>query len=356
MTSGNIGSSQAGPQNTPAHLGYRMPAEWVRHEATWLAWPHHEAMWPGRRLDKIRHLYLEIMEALLDGEKVYLLVPPDQKEEILKFIRAAGLATKNLVLHPVLTQDVWIRDYGPIFLKKDSGQKAWCKWRFNAWGLKYKTLLADNEVFREAASIIPYPCFHADLVLEGGAIEVNGEGVCLANEQCLLNENRNPGIYLQTMEHHLKDYLGVSHFVWLKEGIVGDDTNGHIDNLARFVSADTILVAAEDNSSDENYDSLKINWDCLVRSKDRAGKRWNLVPLPMPGRVVEKGQRFPASYANFYVGNKVVLLPVFGHPHDDRAFRILREHFPDRIVLCLSCRHLITGQGAIHCITQQEPA
>jgi agmatine deiminase len=342
-------------QEVPAKLGYSMPAEWAKHEATWLSWPHNVETWPGKRLAIVRDTYLQMLEGILPGEKVHLLVN-DQKEkdEVLNFLKPK-LDLKNLIFHEKVTVDTWIRDYGPTFLKNKQGKKAWCKWIFNAWGSKYPSLMEDTHVFQDT-QLISHPCFPLDIVLEGGSIEVNGDGTCLTTEQCLLNKNRNPHLSRKEIETHLRNYLGVSHIVWLKEGIVGDDTDGHIDDIVRFVNPTTLVSAYEEDDSDENFSILKENWEDLEKSHDQNGKKWNLVKLPMPGKVVDDGVRLPASYANFLITNKSILLPVYRHRNDERAAKILGELFPDREILSISCNAMVYGLGAIHCVSQQEPA
>jgi agmatine deiminase len=343
--------------NPPSSQGFQMPAEWSPHDATWLAWPHNQETWPGKRLAKVEEIYLQMLEALLANEKVHLLVEDEgQGEAVLKRLQKMGIGTKNLIPHPVPTADAWIRDYGPTFLTDRKGGKAWCKWIFNAWGEKYENLKEDRGVFERAASLIPHPCFRAEIVLEGGSVEVNGAGTCLVTEQCLLNPNRNPRLSRLDIEQCLRDFLGVSQIIWLGKGIVGDDTDGHIDDIARFVSSDTILVGFEENEPDENSSILRGNWERLKAAEDLKQRKWNLVKLPMPGPVVGEGVRLPASYANFYIANEVVLLPVFKHSHDKRAVKILKEVFFRREVIPIDCRALVYGLGALHCVTQQEPA
>ena len=364
---------------TPSALGYRMPAEWEPHDATWLSWPHNQETWPGKRLSEVQEIYFQMLEAILPSEKVHLLVCDErEQEEVTVRLQRRQINSKNLIYHRAPTVDVWIRDYGPTFLtlgsssnsndfspsplssppKRGRGQdegKAWCKWIFNAWGGKYPSLIKDTGVFSKGRGLIPYPCFETDLVLEGGSIEVNGEGVCLTTEQCLLNRNRNPQLSRPEIEKYLRDHLGVSHIVWLAEGIVGDDTDGHIDDLARFVNTTTILAAHEENEADENYPILKKDWELLEKVRDQQTRKWDLIKLPMPGKVMNEGVRLPASYANFYIANRTVLLPIYDDPCDREAIGILKEVFPDRLIIPIPSKTLIDGLGAIHCVTQQEP-
>lgn len=340
----------------PAVLGYEMPAEWAKQESIWLSWPQNVETWPGKRLARVEEAYLQMIEGTLPGQKVNLLVQNDAVgAAVKKRLEKMGIKTSNLVLKSVPTVDSWIRDYGPTYIKNKNGEKAWNKWIFNAWGSKYASLMEDTHVF-EDKSLIPYPCFDAGVVLEGGSIEVNGAGTCLTTEQCLLNKNRNPHMSRKEIEQLLKDYLGVSHIVWLKEGIVGDDTDGHIDDIARFVDKNTILTVFEEDETDANYHLLKENWDDLKKSVDQDGKKWNVVKLPMPGVIADGDVRLPASYGNFLITNASVLLPVYGHKNDKKAAQILKEFFPKKEIISIRCNDMVYGLGAIHCVSQQEPA
>ena len=339
----------------PATLGFHMPAEWAPHAATWLAWPKNDITWPGEKMQEAREAYLQMLEALLPHENVHLLVSDDREAElILNQLKNRSKHSSKLIMHPLEYVDGWIRDYGPTFLKNKAGDKAWCKWIFNAWGSKYDDLMQDTHVF-ENTGLVGRTCFKADFVMEGGSIEVNGAGICLTSEQCLLNPNRNPHLSRQEIEQNLKDYLGVEQVLWLREGIVGDDTDGHIDDIARFVTDDTIVAAFENDSSDENYSILKENWERLETFKDLKNRPFRLAQLPMPGRLEREGAPLPASYANFYLANDVVLLPVFDHKNDGRALKILQELCPKREVIPIPSSALVYGFGAVHCLSQQEP-
>jgi len=251
--------------------------------------------------------------------------------------------------------DVWIRDYGPIFVVNKEKKPVMLHWVFNAWGGKYEELMKDTRIPEMINKRMQLKYFKPGIVLEGGSIDVNGRGTLLTTEQCLLNKNRNPNLSKEEIEQYLKDYLGVSDIVWLRKGIAGDDTDGHVDDIARFVNPETVLCAYEEDESDENYAALKENYEILLESKDQDGNKLKIIKLPMPGCVGEE-ERLPASYANFYIGNKVVLVPVFGHENDKRALKIIQEVFPDRKVAGIDCTELVYGFGAIHCITQQQPA
>ncbi len=333
-----------------------MPAEWAKHEATWLAWPHNVVTWPGKKLARVRDAYLQMIESLLPYEKVKLLASPKLKEEAFKFLKnkISEKSLKNLVFIEVPTVDAWVRDYGPTYVTK-KGHKAWVKWIFNAWGGKYMDLAQDTRIFQNK-KLSPQPCFEAGIILEGGSIEVNGAGTCLTSEQCLLNKNRNPELTQMEIERYLREYLGVEQVLWLNEGIVGDDTDGHIDDIARFVDERTILTAYETDESDENYSILRENWERLKTRETPSGKKWNVIKLPMPRPVADGGVRLPASYANFLIANETVLLPVYGCKQDKDAVKILKEVFPRKDIVPIDCTAMVYGLGAIHCVSQQEPA
>ncbi len=333
-----------------------MPAEWAKQEAAWLSWPHNDITWPGKKMARVWDTYLQMLEALLPYEKVKLLLSPKVKDQVLKFLKPklSSKSLNNLIFVEVPTVDTWIRDYGPTFVVKDGG-KAWVKWIFNAWGGKYADLAEDTHIF-ENKKLVPYPCFDSGIVLEGGSIEVNGAGVCMTTEQCLLNKNRNPELLQIEIERYLQEYLGVSQVLWLNQGVEGDDTDGHIDDIARFTDEKTIVAVYEDDESDDNHAILRENWERLQAAETPQGKRWNLVKIPMPEPVEDSGFRLPASYANFLISNGTVLLPVFECKQDKTAVKIIQELFPKKEVVPISCRTLVYGLGTIHCVSQQEPA
>ena len=264
--------------------------------------------------------------------------------------RATGVA-----FHRIKSADVWMRDYGPIFVR-NSREVAATKWIFNAWGGKYDELLEDNETGKEICKELGVQKFEPRIVLEGGSIDVNGSGSCLTTAQCLLNKNRNPQLSKDGIEKYLHDFLGVSNPIWLGEGIAGDDTDGHVDDTARFVSESKVVCMIEDDSSDENYEALKRNFKTLENSRTSDGTPLVVVPMKMPGKVEDSEGRLPASYANFYVGNNAVLVPVFGDKSDTLALSTLSEVFPQRKIVGINCRELVFGFGGIHCVTQQQPA
>ncbi|HWP23707.1 MAG TPA: agmatine deiminase family protein [Candidatus Binatia bacterium] len=343
---------------TPRSLGYFMPAEWTKHHATWLSWPHNRDTWPSQ-LETVRGVWEQMIAALSPHERVHLLVNDDAAErEVAGRLRKAGAAMENITLHRIATVDVWMRDYGPTFVIRPSAEAplACNDWIFNGWGGKYQDYEKDDRVAREIAALRGIPVFDQKIVLEGGSIEVNGAGICLTTEQCLLNKNRNPHLSRAEIEALLQDALGVEQIIWLGEGIAGDDTDGHIDDLARFVDPTTIACVVENNPQDENYTRLQENYERLQGARDRHGNRLSLVALPCPAPLSIDGARLPASYANFYIANGVVLVPTFDDPNDGKALGILREIFSDREVIGLRCNEVVAGLGAIHCVTQQEPA
>jgi len=343
---------------TPRSLGYSMPAEWVRHRATWLSWPHNLETWPTQ-LEKVRSVWVQMIQALARNEQVCLLINDEQTQrDVTARLKDARVALENVSIFQIPTVDVWMRDYGPTFVKRDAqaDRLAFDDWIFNGWGGKYKAYEEDDQVAKEIASLLRIPVFAHPIVLEGGSIEVNGRGTCLTTEQCLLNKNRNPHLGREEIQGFLKDALGLSEVVWLGEGIAGDDTDGHIDDIARFVNATTVVCVLEKNASDENYTPLQENYERLKSARDQDGNRLTIVPLPSPDPVYYEGVRLPASYANFYIANDVVLAPIFDDPHDHVALGILQDLFPGRKVEGLRCVEVVAGLGAIHCVTQQEPA
>ncbi len=352
---------------TPAELGYRMPAEWHPHSATWLSWPKDPETWPGR-VAEVQEIFLQMIASLVPHETVNLLVDDEETEEAVR-LRCNFEGGHNLRLHQLPTVDSWIRDYGPNFIVAQTSDKlkavapglAYNDWIFNAWGNKYEELKHDDAIPEQMESLLGVPRFATGMVLEGGSIDVNGAGIVLTTEQCLLNPNRNPQLGRSEIEQYLQAFLGVQKVLWLGEGIVGDDTDGHIDDIARFVSPTKIVCAVEEDPADANYEILQDNLQRLRRMTDSNGDGFEIATLPMPG-VVGGGStstrnldRLPASYANFYIANRVILAPIFGHPNDSRALEILRELFPDRRVVGINCEPLIWGMGTIHCVTQQQP-
>jgi agmatine deiminase len=353
--------------STPRALNYRMPAEWSQHEATWLAWPHNPEDWPGK-FQAIPWLYAEIVRLISARERVHLVVQ-DAKEES----RARGILERahanldNVSFHQWRTDRVWTRDSGPIFVRNPEGRVAITNWRFNAWA-KYDDWHNDVQLPAHVQRLLGLPAWEPEvalaggsrhrLVLEGGSIDTNGAGVLLTTEECLLSEvqQRNPGVSRERLEQAFHDYLGIDQVLWLNRGVTGDDTHGHIDDITRFVATDTIVTAVEANSADANHEPLAENLARLKATRTLDGKQFTIAELPLPRPVVFRGQRLPASYANFYVANGLVLMPTFHDPNDRIALGILSQLFPDREVIGIHSVDLIWGLGALHCMTQQQPA
>ena len=341
---------------TPRALGFRMPAEWEPHEATWLAWPHEKTDWPGK-FAPIPWLYGEIVRHLARVERVRILVEHAEAEQRVRRILKKCHADLNAVeFFHHKTNRSWTRDSGPLFVKKSlknqKGEVAITDWEFNGWA-KYDDCADDNAVPRAIAEALGMRRFAPGLVLEGGSIDVNGAGKLLTTEECLLSQvqARNPGLSRREIGRALADYLGAPDVIWLGGGIEGDDTHGHIDDIARFTSIDTVVTVIEPDKSSGNHEPLKEN---LARL--RARKDLRVVTLPCPEPVTFAGQRLPASYANFYIANHVVLAPTFGDPRDRAALNTLARLFPEREVIGVPCRDLVLGLGTLHCMTQQQPA
>jgi agmatine deiminase len=336
--------------DTPRARGFRMPAEWEPHEATWIAWPHNREDWPGR-FAPIPWVYAEIVKRLSAVERVRILVQDGASERrARRMLAKVGAHLPSVEFYQYPTDRVWTRDYAPIFVKNDDA-RAIVNWNFNGWA-KYPNHLLDNSIPLKIAGHFEFESWSPDVVMEGGAIDVNGEGLLLATEECLLSpvQARNPHLTREQTEQALADYLGIDRVLWLKNGIVGDDTHGHIDDLARFVDPSTVVIATEDNPSDENHKILCENEALLARYPVRS------IRLPMPEPLYFNGQRLPASYANFYIANKIVLVPTFNDPNDRLALNILAELFESREVIGIDCTELVWGLGTLHCMTQQQPA
>jgi len=344
---------------TPSELGFRMPAEWHPHHSTWLTWPKDPETWPNR-VTQVEDIYLEMIAALAPHEIVDLLVDDKDAEHVAR-ARCSDAVASRIRFHHIQTVDSWIRDYGPNFLVGPNGEGAFNDWIFNAWGNKYEELKKDDSVPQRLESFLKMKRFSPGIVMEGGSIEVNGAGCVLTTEQCLLNPNRNPEFSRAEIEQYLKDYLGVTKVLWLGEGIAGDDTDGHIDDIARFVASDVIVCAVEEDPADANYEILQDNVKRLKSMTDANGKPFEVLTLPMPGIVGGSStgtrdlERLPASYANFYIANNVVLAPVFGHANDERAVDTLQRVFSTRQIVPINCEPLVWGMGTIHCVTQQQP-
>lgn len=346
----------------PVRSLYRMPAEWEPHEGTWIAWPHERSDWPGK-FEVIPWVYCEMVKRLGRVERLHILVEDDAAEQRARRILEKAhvdLAPADFVA--VATNRSWTRDFCPIFVRDGKGSEVITDWRFNAWA-KYDNWQADDAVPGALAKRLGLKHVQPEVrgrrvVLEGGAIDVNGQGALLTTEECLLGavQQRNPGLERSDMERVFARYLGVRHTIWLKNGIAGDDTHGHVDDLARFVSADTIVVAVEDDRMEVNYEPLRENLEILRAARDQDGQPLQVVPLPMPEPIYFHKQRLPASYSNFYIANDLVLAPTFNDPKDRVALNTLARLFPAREVVGIYCGDLVLGLGTLHCLTQQQVA
>jgi agmatine deiminase len=350
----------------PKKLGYRMPAEWERHEATWIAWPHEPRDWPGK-FSAIPWVYAEIVRHLARGERVRILVNDKQiRAKAERLLKKAGVPNEPLEFFEIPTDRCWTRDSGPIFVCRDQDNRrevALTRWRFNGWS-KYPNWHNDCRVPESIGKALAFPMFEArrsdgesPVVLEGGSIDVNGRGSLITTEQCLLSDvqERNPGLERADYERLFADYLDVSKVIWLGRGIAGDDTHGHVDDLARFVGPETVVAVEEHDPADENYRPLQENLERLRGATNEAGQRLQVVALPMPHRLTFAGQRLPASYANFYIANDAVLVPTFNDARDREALGALAEVFPGREVVGIHAVDLVWGFGTLHCLTQQQP-
>ena len=342
------------PPQTPAALGYRMPAEWEPHAATWLSWPRREGISFPDSFDRVVPAFRSMVAALIESEQVCINVCNNTHEAEARQV-LHGLPMKRITFHMIPTNEPWCRDHGPIFLTRNLDPKiAIVDWDYNAWGNKYPPFDLDEIVPTRVAEILKLPVSYPGMILEGGSIEVNGTGVLLTTESCLLNRNRNPHLSRGEIEQRLRDYLSVREIFWLGDGIAGDDTDGHIDDLARFVSEHTVVTVVEENRGDKNYEPLQENLARLREMKINH-RQIDIIPLPMPRKIAREGLRLPASYANFYIANSCVLVPTFADPADEPALSILGKLFPNRRVIGIDCRELIWGLGTFHCLTQQQP-
>src|SRR5438270_5474294 len=343
---------------TPAALGYRMLAEWEPHAATWLSWPRREGISFPDSFDRVLPALRELVGALSESEPVCINVINGAHEAEARAVLDPLPHQECITYYEIPTNHPWCRDHGPIFLTRDVDPKlAIVDWDYNAWGNKYPPFDLDEVVPTRVSEILKVPVFYPQMILERGSIEVNGAGALLTSESCLLNKNRNPNRSRAEIEQRLRDFLGVREILWLGDGIEGDDTDGHIDDLARFVSETKIVTVVEENSGDANYQPLQDNLNRLSGfGASRTGTKFDIVTLPMPKKIVREDLRMPASYANFYIANSCVLVPTFADPTDEVALSILGKCFPKRRVAGIDCRELIWGLGTFHCLTQQQPA
>jgi agmatine deiminase len=337
-------------------LRLRMPAEWAPHRGTWLSWPHKEASWPGR-FASIPGIFAEMVRWLAPGEEVHINVRDgDMEQEVRLLLASRTVPPGNVFFHHHPTNDAWCRDHGPIFVHRPDGSEVILDWGYNAWGDKYPPYDLDDVIPSRIGAELGIPVISPGMVLEGGSIDVNGVGTLLTTEACLLNPNRNPALTREQIEANLRRYLGVRHILWLGDGIEGDDTDGHVDDLTRFVGPRTAVTVIEEDPADPNYRPLRENLDRLRTMRDQDGQPLEVVTLPMPRAQYVEGQRVPASYANFYIANQVVLLPTYDPARDAEAQETLQRLFPTREVVPMDCTELVWGLGAFHCVTQQWPA
>lgn len=350
-------SAKSGSAGTPAALGFRMPAEWEPQEAVWLSWPHNYASWPGK-FRPVPYAFARIVAAIARFQPVRINAAKKLHARAKRLCERADADMKRVTFYDHPTNDAWCRDHGPIFVKHTkTGEVALTDWAYNAWGDKYPPYDLDNEIPPSIEKVTKLRRFVNDMVLEGGSIDVNGQGALLTSEQCLLNKNRNPHLTKEQIEQALRDYLGVTDIYWVGEGIVGDDTDGHIDDMTRFYKPDGFITCVEPNKKDKNHDILAENLERLKKFRTPAGKKFDIVELPMPRPFGFNRQRVPASYANFLIVNGAVLVPTFRQPGPDaRALEIIGGCFPGREVVGVDCYHLIWGLGTLHCISQQQPA
>jgi agmatine deiminase len=353
-------SSQAYvPQFSPRHLGYRLPAEWEPHEAVWLTWPHNESTWGS--LEKVQAFYVKLISQLATYETVHLIVPTTEHVSTVKSRLKFADCPQNVLLHVMPTNDVWIRDYGSMFVSRVDDSTALptrvgVDWGFNGWGRSSIPHDADNAIPHRMAQAMNTPSVAGGMVLEGGSVEVNGHGTMLATESGLINSHKNPSVDRDWVESKAATMLGVHKVIWLRGGIQGDATGGRIDQVARFVGPNRIAFVAESNAAGENYDLLQENRRRIGEARNSHGAPFDVVTLPAPVPFERDNQRMPASYANFYIANGCVLVPEFGYPTDQTAVATIQSLFPDRKVMGLDCREVVQPQGSLHCLTQQVPA
>lgn len=341
----------------PKQLGYRFPAEWEEHEATWLSWPHKEESWPDK-LQEIYPNYSEFIKIISQDEFVRINVKDEKMRKFaMDCIMQAGAKLENIEFYFHETNDAWCRDHGPAFLinKDAEEQKIILDWGFNAWGGKYPPFELDDVIPTKIGEEFGLPVIYPGIIMEGGSVEFNGKGTILTSKSCLLNKNRNPHLSQEEVEQYLKDFYCVEQILWVEDGIIGDDTDGHVDDTIRFVNENTVLTVVEDNKEDENYEILQTNLRQLQEMRLLDGTPLNIVELPMPDPVIWEDQRLPASYANFYIANKSVIVPTYQCAKDQMALDIIQNCFPDRKVVGIDSTDIIWGLGSFHCLSQQEP-
>jgi agmatine deiminase len=342
---------------TPKELGYYFPAEFAPHTATWLSWPHKEASWPGK-IHSIFPNYAKFIKELVKGEMVKINVADEAMMNFAtRLLIDAGVDLNKVefFFHP--TNDAWCRDHGPAFLVNPAAKhkKVIVDWGYNAWGNKYPPFDLDDVIPSLIGQRYGYPVYHPGIVMEGGSVEFNGKGTVMTSTACLLNPNRNPHLNQEQIEDYLCNYYGMEQVLWVDEGIIGDDTDGHIDDTVRFVNEDTVITVIEENKNDENYGLLQHNLEQLKGMRLLNGKQLNIVEIPMPDELIYEDQRLPCSYANFYIANKSVIVPIFNCDKDDKALQIIANCFPGREVVGIDSTDIIWGLGSFHCLSQQEP-
>jgi agmatine deiminase len=347
------------PENlTPRELGYYFPPEFAPHLATWLSWPHKEASWPGK-IQTIYPYYAQFIKVLSRHEKVCINVNDESmKDFALDCLSREEVDVSNISWYYHPTNDAWCRDHGPAFVinPKADIKKIILDWNYNAWGNKYPPFDLDDVVPTLIGKRLGIPVYYPGIIMEGGSVDFNGRGTVITSESCLLNKNRNPQLNRADVEKYLRDYYGMEQVLWVKDGIVGDDTDGHIDDTVRFVNEDTVITVIEENRKDENYEILQRNLRDLKKMRLLNGNTLNIVEIPMPDEVIYENQRLPASYANFYIANKVVVVPTYRCSKDERVLDIIADCFPEREVIGIDSTEIIWGLGSFHCLSQQEPA
>ena len=353
----NTLNQSAAEKGLPSEQGFTMPPEWAPHLGTWLSWPREEGdSFPGK-CSEVCDVYRQLVAQLAKGEQVFINVwDDDMIEEAKSFLKLPADISSQVTFYKYPAYEPWCRDHGPVFVTNNqSSEKAVVDWGYNAWGEKYPPYDLDNEVPKHIARLRNIKRYDPQMILEGGSIEVNGNGLLMTTESCLMNPNRNAQLSKTEIEERLKNYLGITEIVWLGDGIVGDDTDGHVDDMTRFLNQSTIVTAVESDPTDDNYKPLKDNRHRLELFNKKHDGRYRIVELPMPQPVIQEGMRLPASYANFYIANQAVIVPTFNDPNDQIALKTIQEFIPDRPVVGIDSTTLIWGLGSFHCITQQEP-
>jgi agmatine deiminase len=353
----DLKTSASGAFPTPGQLGYYFPAEFAAHAATWLSWPHKEESWPGK-IQSIYPTYSGFVKELTLGEQVCINVNDEEMKQFAqRSLADASVDMEKITFYIHPTNDAWCRDHGPAFLinPKAIEKKVIVDWNYNAWGNKYPPFALDDLIPTLISEKYHIPVYYPGIVMEGGSVDFNGKGTLISSTCCLLNPNRNPHLNQAQIESYLINYYGVEQVLWVDEGIVGDDTDGHIDDTVRFVNDDTVVAAVEEKKTDDNFELLQKNLTSLKKMRLLNGKQLNIIELPMPDQIIYQQQRLPASYANFYIANKSVIVPTYRCSNDERALQILQTCFTDRRIIGIDSTEIIWGLGSFHCLSQQEP-